>query len=191
MSGNSVSYRIVSCWLCRWRRSCMRSSRPSWRLSRCVWSCRLRSRRSASASVNSLTPTNDDVCVSSCSRLSVMTSPSLRWSRKNSIRWNTISCSRSRSFPSLLSLFSAVCYYYHLHSSGAVVHCIWEKTLPLGYLFEWLSKIELVFVVCGTYNVEKISAIDCTFVHHTWNMSTHYLVKCRTLSPDQSYIVSH
>jgi len=73
----------------------------------------------------------------------------------------------------------------------------------LCWLYAALQKRDDIFIFRITQSqlnwfwrflVSRISKpfdmIDYKFVHHTWKMSLHYLVKCRPLSPDRSPIWS-
>ena len=69
-----------------------------------------------------------------------------------------------------------------------------QKT-PSWYFLNNSVKNEPILITFGYLVVHRImkkfGTSDYAFVHHTWkNCQPHCLVKCRTRSPDRSYIVS-
>jgi len=63
--------------------------------------------------------------------------------------------------------------------------------MPPYYFLNNSVKSEPILIIVGIQEIlKKIVASDNAFVYHTWKMSPNFVVKCKTRSPDRSYIVS-
>jgi len=65
-----------------------------------------------------------------------------------------------------------------------------KKTPPSHYFCITRSESEQILIILVPWILKIFDIGSCTLVHHTWKLSPHYLVKCRTFSAEGSCMIS-